>query len=197
MCTEPQAKKIIQNWSGKSHPKYSQEFFTDWSLLNLYYHSLDSNLKDKASVLKFGRDKNTLMWESVREYANKLVLLECIGNGEGASKPQNEVINATLCLRNFFGITPTSVCPTCRKRLTCSKTIVSSGNAKRFDIEFEALMRIVYQIRNNLFHGNKFALKSDEGILIAGDDPEQAERNKKLICISNDILKQILVNLSQ
>ncbi|HEX7575163.1 MAG TPA: hypothetical protein VF360_02200 [Candidatus Methanoperedens sp.] len=192
MCTENQVKRIIHNWTGKSYPKYCQEFFTFWSLLNLYYSTINPNLTgDKKLVLKFGADKNQLLWTFVKDNAKKLVISECVGYGDGPSKPEDEVLNATLYLRDILGIQQTQVCNSCRKATGCSKTYSTS---RKSGIELEALMRIVYQIRNNLFHGDKFALIMDDGSHV-GSDLYQAERNKDLICISNNILKDIHANL--
>ena len=57
-------------------------------------------------------------------------------------------------------------------------------NASGEHAAFKALMYIVRQIRNNLFHGNKLEIKED-----------QYQRNKKLVQTAASITKVILDNL--
>jgi len=49
----------------------------------------------------------------------------------------------------------------------------------------EALMRILYQIRCNLFHGDKIEYKNGE----------QADRNKFLVNIGNKMLEKVLCSI--
>ena len=111
----------------------------------------------------------------LEKLSKKLVSLECVGKGRNDAIPWNDIKQATLYLRKEFQINSDDICDTCRKKNSCTKQSLDGFQ------KFEAIMRILYQIRCNLFHGDKPDLYGAQG-----------DRNKKLVYIGNRILTNIL-----
>ncbi len=89
-------------------------------------------------------------------------------------------MSATEYLRNELKI-DSNICDTCRKK----KDICNSDKIKNNEFEkLDAVMRIIYQIRCNLFHGDKSELNGPKG-----------ERNKHYVRIANEILLKILKSI--
>lgn len=111
-----------------------------------------------------------------------MVKTECVGKGSLTETPSSWVKTATLQLRRKLGINVESVCTTCRKekRQECCEVKTEKSEFG----SMEALMGILYQIRCNLFHGDK-----------TEREEFQMERNKSLVRIGNRILTIILNSL--
>ncbi|TET19791.1 hypothetical protein E3J74_04805 [Candidatus Bathyarchaeota archaeon] len=176
------AKRAIMTWlSFGTYPKEYLLFFFYWSLFNSYYGLGLFKGGDKNKVLSFGRQYNALWNKVIKANARDLVAQECVGNGKGENPPSSQVKAATGHLRNLLGVHKRQICIHCRpdKRNQCSR-VAEKGK----DGHLEALLRIIYQIRCNLIHGDKVELKEDQG-----------ERNKKLVRLATPILREILLNL--
>jgi len=179
----PCAKETIRSWLKLGG--YSEEFrhfFDQWTLLNLYYNECSKESKEVDKVLEFGR-KYEESFGNVKNYAFDLMKTECVGNGKGDAPPVSWVKTASLQLRKALNIDPNSVCAGCRKekRRECEKIKIEQYSFGKM----EALMRILYQIRCNLFHGDKTEYKNGA----------QAKRNRSLVNTSNKILEKILFSI--
>jgi len=176
-------KKVINDWIKHSRnvPEDYMKFFNQWILLNLYYNAKYPELENEVEkVLELGKSYKNLFGKimSKREYITALIKEECVGKGRSISIPSKYVKNATLQLREKLEIE--NGCENCReeKRGRCQEI-----NPTEYIFEpFEAILRIIYQIRCNLFHGDK--------VILFG---EQFERDKILIEASSSIL-EILLN---
>lgn len=172
-------RNTIKHWvESKDYPKEFQEFFSKWVLLNLYYNEISKQNHEVCKVLDFGKRHESLFIH-VKDGAFELATTECVGEGFGAAPPNRWVKTATLQLRKKLNVDTNRVCATCRseKRQKCREV-------KTVEYEFgcmEALMRILYQIRCNLFHGDK-----------TEREEFQMERNKFLVRIGDRILTVIL-----
>jgi len=175
-------KNTIKHWiESKNFPKEFQEFFSKWILLNLYYNEISRKRKEIYRVLDFGRRHENL-FDRVKDDAVELAKIECVGEGLGVSPPNRWVKTATLQLRKKLRMDIKSACVACRseKRQRCLGV-----KAEKYEFgRMEALMRILYQIRCNLFHGGK-----------TEHEEFHLERNKILIRTGNHILENILYSL--
>jgi len=115
-----------------------------------------------------------------QEYIKVLIKDEWVGNGRSTSVPSKYVKTATKQLREKLGIV--NECENCReiKRRECQRIALTDYIYE----PFEAILKIIYQIRCNLFHGNKLVLEGD-----------QFERDRKLINAGNSILEIVLEQL--
>ena len=180
------AKKTIQNWLDHSNeiPKVYEKFFIRWALINSFYNALYPGINgDSKKVTKFGCEFSSLCNSLKNEKENIKVLIkdECVGKGSHFSKPSKYVKRATLNLRTIMNFT--EGCSNCResKRRECQNVPDINYNFK----PFEAIIRIIYQIRCNLFHGDKLALSGD-----------QFNRDKRLVKASNSILYIVLKQIT-
>lgn len=175
------AKKTIQNWINVSYnpPEIYKRFFIQWALVNLFYSAnFPEKNKEWDKLLNFGRNFSFL-FNSVKDRQEVQVLIkeECVGRGILTSKPSKYVKKATLMLREIYGLS--EGCINCRepKKQLCQNIPDVPNNF----IPFEALIIIIYQIRCNLFHGEKLDIFED-----------QNSRDKKLVEASSSILDSIL-----
>jgi hypothetical protein len=174
-------RNTIKQWLVYEH--YSREFeafFLKWTLLNLYYNEVSGEKHEVDRVLEFGR-KHESLFNKLKNEAVELVGMECVGRGPSTEPPDSCVKTATLQLREKLGINA-NVCDTCRsdKRQKCQ-------NVKTVEYEFgcmEALIRILYQVRCNLFHGDK-----------TEREQFQMGRNQLLVQIGDRITAVILNSL--
>lgn len=167
-------------------PDYTR-FAVTWSTLNRVYNENRSERFETQQVVSFG-DQIDELWEAVAPIAKELVSLECIGGEKdpsGILKPKPEVKSATLFLREVFRIDDGIDIHNCHfhacrpeKRAVCNP--VASDPWKRS--KMGALLRLVYQVRCNLVHG-------DKRLMARGF---QSERDQELVRLSYEILKIIL-----
>jgi len=174
------AKEVIRDWlASRNYPEQFKDFFFHWTLLNLYYDALSKEEKETKRILEFGR-KNENLFSSVKIDAEELVMTECVGRGKGPVPPNSWVKTATLQLREALDIDGLHVCAKCR--------VVKKNECKSIKLEqynfgnMEALMRILYQVRCNLFHGKK----------TEHTDGDQVARNRFLVNIGNGVLGEVL-----
>jgi hypothetical protein len=174
-------KNTIRHWlTAREYPREFKEFFLKWTLLNLYYNEVSGKKHEADRVLEFGR-KHESLFNKLKNEAVELVVMECVGRGPSTEPPDSWVKTATLQLREKLGINA-NACDTCRsdKRQKCQ-------NVKTVKYEFgcmEALIRILYQVRCNLFHGDK-----------TEREEFQMGRNQLLVQIGDRITAVILNSL--
>jgi hypothetical protein len=107
------------------------------------------------------------IWHLARELASE----GPIGNSRDARfRPKDEVVDATMFLLHQAGVVPNDT------RQDCEEAVCS----------FKALMIMVTQVRNNLFHGRKLEL-----------DDYQLHRNICLVTIARNITVTLLDHLQE
>jgi hypothetical protein len=179
-------------WGSDHLPPEYQSFFAKWMAFNTAYDELAKG-KEKQKVLKVA-DQLQNRWPEISPAAKLLVSLECVGGKKIPNAwmlaPDLEVKSATLYLREALGITARSDPPICQletcrseKQAACNMIPVSRSSVDMWaGHELGALMRIVYQVRCNLIHGEK--MLCGEGF--------QANRDRELVRLSDGIVDQIL-----
>jgi hypothetical protein len=148
------------------------------------------------SINDFIVEKGKFYWglEIIRNFAREFASMECVGSNKNDRYAQtDEIARATMYLRYSCNLlneeTPTCNLIKCRPH-KIGENICIKENAllwkRSFDstFAFKALLYIVRQIRNNLFHGHKLSL-----------EPEQFERNKILVRLSAQVTGILLDNL--
>ena len=155
-----------------------------WTLLNLFYNEISNEQYEVDRVLEFGRNYGNLLDDHMLRYAAHLVQDECVGKGKGEAPPNSWVKTASMQLREYLNLDKNAICSQCRKN---KRTKCQQIQLENYDFGiFEALMRIIYQVRCNLFHGDKSEYKGYQG-----------RRNEKLVTASNMILERVLEKISQ
>ncbi len=178
---EKEALDIIKHYyrHKKTYPIQYYDFFLHWSLINPLYNACSKNKKEVCKIIDFGKKYNEIWDNKIKSLTKEIISLECVGNGKNDAPPNKFVKTATLFLRENLQL-KSDVCLFCSKKNSCRE----NGN---FDFDkFDAILRILYQIRCNLFHGDKPELEGPQGI-----------RNKKLVSIGNEILIAILQQLAK
>jgi hypothetical protein len=178
-----EAKETIRDWvSSINYPEEYQSLFKYWVLLNLYYNELSDEKNEVDRVLSLGRAESYLFGALIDE-ASEIVRTECVGNGKLASAPDAFVKEATLHLRKTLKINSDEICIKCRpdKKAACQQVTLKNYS---FD-DMEALIRIVYQIRCNLFHGDKTEVR----------DKFQMERDRELARLGSRIVQRLLFSI--
>lgn len=173
-------------------------FLIRWMALNRGYNELVEADKDYKKVLEIGQ-RLQAHWGEVQDLAVQLVSLECIG-GERSSdyellKPNQWVKSATLYLRDRLELqhaVPPEGCEftACRmeKRRLCNNVVFHPWDEQDEDWqEMAALLRLVYQVRCNLVHGDKRWSMPNS----------QTNRDHRLVRISTRILGEVLPFLLQ
>jgi hypothetical protein len=128
--------------------------------------------------------------------AKEFASIECVGSNKDSIYGQtNEIARATMYLRYYCNLFENEI-PTCDS-INCRQHKIDKGFCtkengllweKYYDpvSAFKALIYIIRQVRNNLFHGHKLSL-----------EPDQFERNKILVRLSSqvtDILLEYLID---
>lgn len=179
-------------WGSDYLPPEYQSFFAKWMAFNTAYDELATGT-EKQRVLKMG-DLLQPRWSEVAPSVRTLVSLECVGSRKLPDAwmlaPDAEVKSATLYLREELGVAAHSIPPQCQLK-TCrpdKEVVCGQISCNRADVdawrgrEFRATLRIVYQVRCNLIHGEK--LLSGEGF--------QANRDRELVRLSDEIIDRVL-----
>lgn len=178
------AAETIREWleEGSALPDESDLFFNMWVLLNAYYNEVYNEEHEWERVLHFGRDFNTIFSNLGRTILSVFVVPACIGEGELAEKPNPYVKKASEVLKSKLGVIYN--CEECRrdKKLNCQDIRPGDYNFQ----DFEALMRILYQIRCNLFHGAKLDQNEHQNL-----------RNQNLVTQGNIVLRTILEEVAK
>jgi hypothetical protein len=180
------AVRSIRYWLNNrdNYPEPYNTFFVQWTLFNSYYSKYRG--RDKKNVMKFADEHGDTLWENdkIQSVAKEFSEVECVGEGIGGNPPHLEVKSATIFLRELLGIDHDRICSNiCReeKKLQCSSVRLANweGNPA------SALLRIIYQIRCNLFHGDKLEY-----------DGLEAERNMSLVSRCREVLDEVLKYIS-
>jgi hypothetical protein len=167
-------------------------FLMKWIAFNRAYSDLEQG-QDYEKVLRIG-DRLKDHWDEVSDLARHLVSLECIGGerdkGSGLLKPSKWVKSATLFLRERLSLIQATDPHGCRfaacrqqKRRLCDDVDVVAWDKN----EMAALLRLVYQVRCNLVHGDKRLFEWDV----------QTNRDLDLVETSTHVLDCILGLLLQ
>jgi len=175
---EKEAIETIQNYllNNLDYPNSYKTLFFRWSLINPLYNACSEERSEVNRILDFGKKYNYLWNKRIKQKTKKLIIEECVGKGRYHELAKN-VLSATEYLRNELKI-DSNICDICRKKKDiCNSNIINNNEFEKLD----AVMRIIYQIRCNLFHGDKSELYGSEG-----------ERNKRYVKIANEILLEIL-----
>lgn len=172
------AIRSIQYWlEGKSHyPSNFTDFFLRWVLFNAYCNKYKTG--DKQGVVEFAKEHSADLWKIklVQDIATKLANAECVGNGANDAPPHMEVKYSHELLQQTFGVDHQMICQReCRadKRAACLAVV--SPNFSPPVTPSIALYRIIYQVRCNLFHGDKvdldaFQMERDEFLVSCGTE---------------------------
>ena len=117
------------------------------------------------------------------DHAANIVGTECVGKGKLTAPPDAFVKEATLHLRNTLTIDSDKICNKCR---TAKKTACQQIALKNYPFsDMEALIRILYQIRCNLYHGDKTEVR----------DEFQMARDRELARIGSYIIERLLFSI--
>lgn len=173
-------------------PDRYQTFLVKWLAFNRAYNDLDEG-QDHEKVLAVGQRLQE-HWDEVAGLAVQLVSLECIGGerveGSELLKPTRWVKSATLYLRERLGLQPPADPRACEfvacrmeKRSLCNEVIIDRWQKQ----EMAGLLRLVYQVRCNLVHGDKRLSRQDV----------QTNRDRQLVQISTQIMNRVLEFLLQ
>lgn len=182
---------------GQRWPQEYNCFFCLWGYFNSIYDKLYTDDKEWKRIARFALDEqfSISVWNALNmDTVQELTRQPCVGNGRDEYKPVDHVRIAFHTLRTEFQVDVQEVCQNekCKRRRElgwqlCSerdwpdlpRTIQEPEHAKRTPLG--ATLTILYQIRNNLFHGSKLEMH----------DP-QRERNRLLVDLSAQIMDQLL-----
>ena len=149
--------------------------------LHEHYEWLESYWQNKYKgnnhIDKFVEEFGEHYWEipAIKEIARKFSFYPPVGSSKKDFEPTESILRATFCLRYFSDLHEEEFPDLDNEKETGEKWTKSS---------FNALLTILKQIRDNLFHGRKMELA-----------PEQYNRNKELIALSVELTTLILDNL--
>jgi hypothetical protein len=169
--------------AGVDLPNEYSQFMVRWIAFNRAFNELRGDADETQRVLGMGDDLRD-HWREIIPQTRQLVLLECVGADEvphqALLRPNRAVKSATLFLRERMLIRPGY--PECLKARVCRDRKVSLCRAVDVDpwehSELAAVLRIIYQMRCNLFHGEKRLFAPDA----------QTNQDKVLVSASNEIL---------
>lgn len=164
--------------SDEEYLKIRRNFYENYEWIESFWNQKFPNDKFDG----FCRSLGSFFWEidTINTKAKELTKKRTVGNNMNVDyNPSQNVINATAYLKCNLDLGEDEI----------EITEEDRENARRWSDDrhskFHALMTIIRQIRNNLFHGSKIDLES-----------RQYQRNKELIQISVIITKLILESLT-
>ncbi len=180
--------------SDKEHHRDRRNFHENYEWLEHFWRY--KYKKGDNSIDDFITQKGQFYWniKSIRVLAKEFASIECVGSNKDPDYAQTLMIaQATMYLRYICNLydkdTPTCDTISCREH-KIRKGHCTKSNAllwkKDFDpvFAFRALMFIVRQVRNNLFHGHKISV-----------EPDLFKRNKVLVELSAQVTEVLLTNL--
>lgn len=186
------ADAIAATHFGQYMPQEYKDFYSLWGFFNGIYNALYTDREEWKRISRFAIDTNfSPIWSSLSQLScvQQLAKQPCVGNGRNGNEPTAHTRIAFQTLRTEFQIEVSQVCQSnkCQSRnQICngyqwpqSPTNSSVENAKFKPLG--ATLLIVYQIRNNLFHGTKREFSGHE-----------YERNKLLVSNSSKIIRALL-----
>lgn len=182
---------------GRRWPHEYSKFFRVWGFFNSIYDTLYTDAQEWQRVSRFALDDSfRYIWDvlSQKSEVQELARQPCIGNGRNRYKPSLHVQISFQTLRNYFRIDVQEVCQSSRCQLRQQKNFqiclvrnwenspkqLLRPEDAQFD-PFGATLLIIYQIRNNLFHGSKHE--------VSGPD---RERNELLVRLGYHITQSLL-----
>jgi hypothetical protein len=185
--TEQTRKELTAIRDGIDLPNEYTQFMVHWIAFNRAFNELRRDGEETARVLGLGDDLAN-RWHEIIPQTRRLVQLECIGVDvmphETLLRPSRVVKAATIYLRQQLRIKPGY--PECiQNPRFCRASKTSMCQAVGIEpwtrSEMAAVMRIIYQLRCNLFHGDKRLGFSDV----------QTNQDLELVAISNEILNVV------
>lgn len=182
---------------GHAWPHEYSELFRLWGFFNSIYSTLYTDTQEWQRISRFALDNRfSQIWNvlaqrpAVQELANQA----CVGDGRNGYAPSQRIRIAFQTLRTSFGINIQPVCQSskCQSRQQKNmpiclvqnwpappQAIVHPEDAKF--TPFGATLLIVYQIRNNLFHGSKNEIHGPDYV-----------RNQLLVRLGSQITRSLL-----
>ncbi len=178
------------------------EFGLNYSLIE----ALWTDVEELGNIDVFCKKFADYYWNltSIKEKARRFASIECVGssrlNRYGNEQTQ-EIAEATAFLRYNVGLFFKIELPTCdsigcrynkKEKHLCFQGSAESWGNRRDHVNnanyasFKALLYIVRQIRNNLFHGNKFDLEE-----------KQRTRNILLVRTAAETIQVVLDHLEK
>ena len=185
--TEQTRKELNAIREGIDLPNEYTQFMVHWIAFNRAFNELRRESEETARVLGLGDDLSS-RWHEIIPQTRRLVLLECIGveavQHETLLRPNRAVKSATIYLRQQLRIRPgypdcIQTGRFCRKAKTAMCEAVGIEPWSRS--ELAAVMRIIYQLRCNLFHGERRLSLPDV----------QTNKDLELVAVSNEILNAV------
>jgi len=178
------------------------DHLTDRRILHENYEWLEHFWRKKYnngdnSIDNFIDEKASFFWqiENIKNFARQFASIECVGSNKKDDYTQTEpVAQATMYLRFHCDLFNGNVqhCDSiqCRHH-KISVGLCTAENGRKWNNDdnnnkyaFKALMYIVRQIRNNLFHGHKMTL-----------DQDQFNRDKVLVSLAAQTTLFLIDNL--
>lgn len=168
-------------------PDEYTRFMIGWIAFNRAYNELRRDEHETQRVLGVGDDL-MLHWPEIVPQAAELLRLECIGSDvvprRSLLRPNRWVKSASMFLRRSMRLQPAyPFC--CVDRTFCRHgkyTICREVELMEWDrTEMAALLRLVYQVRCNLFHGEKRLSLADV----------QSNHDRRLVNTSMNILNTV------
>jgi hypothetical protein len=194
--TELEAARQHAHLRSEQYSEYFS-FIRMWIAFNRAYSELTTQKEkdDRDKVLAIA-DHLQPHWQDITNIAKQLVSMECIG-GEDKDQTGNHLLqpnewtkSAMLYLREYFSLAQNTNPDHCEfhacrsdKKLLCNTVKFTKASLSYWQgREMAALLRLVYQVRCNLVHGDK---------RLAAEDA-QTVRDSDLIRVSSQILDHVL-----
>ncbi len=186
--TQNEIQVILQG--GINLPPRYASFLLKWSAYNRTYNEIETKIDGDKNKAIARAEKFNHHWNEIEDLARELVSLECIGGkrvqNSDLLQPIPEVKAATHFLREQLGldahIDPTNCqfngCARAEKRNLCNQVPVQPWNKNNM----AALMRLVYQVRCSLVHGDKQL----------GRMNYQTNRDRELVRVADEIMPYFL-----
>ena len=182
---------------GHAWPFEYSELFRLWGFFNSIYSALYTDAQEWQRISRFALDNRfNHIWNVLTQQpaVQELAHQPCVGDGRNKYAPSQHIRISFQTLRANFGVNIQAVCQTskCQSRQQQNIPICLTQNWPASPqalvnpedanfVPFGATLLIVYQIRNNLFHGSKNE--------ISGLD---YERNQLLVGLSCQITRVLL-----
>jgi hypothetical protein len=184
MPISPETRQEVERAkNGDIHiPRGYVSFIVKWMAFNRAYNELES-IKGEWNKISSLAERYKDCWPEIIDLAAELVSIECIGSEPVSDSPlvapKPIVKSATHFLRQQIGLSQdidANHCnfPGCernKKRRICNNVEVKEPWSES---ELAAVLRLVYQVRCNLMHGEK---------RLMNDDKFQTNRDRELVRI--------------
>jgi hypothetical protein len=178
---------------GRAWPSEYTNLYRVWGYFNRIFDILYPGQAEWQRIALFSLDPRfTNIWVDIQQDILHLAQAPCVGDGRGGLEPTDYIRIATRTLRGYFGINTQDICQSekCQSRkIRCSDwqgeqapAVINpqEPNHAKFT-PLGATLTIVYQVRNNLFHGSKNEYHGEE-----------YERNLFLTGMSASIIQSVV-----